>query len=249
MQDGTHTIDSQAYTCISSQGTIEPVSEVLLGNGAILRQTYFGTEPPKEYVTSEIDTMEVGPSDGGIEEGDHNAVGEAEEQIPLTTEARVRDGAKDHTPLTTEAGVQDEAKDHTPLTTEAGVQDELTGHTEVKYHEVVRNGMVIAVPDSTVNGESDEKESENGLESDLLDNSEKVLENDHKDNEQTETVGSPYTVIQSSLVEQFVNERKELVGDQAEKQPAVEQVNEAGDASRSSSFSKVISLYLCYFLF
>ena len=226
MQDGMQTTDNQAYTCISSQGTIEPVSEVLLGNGAILRQTYFGTEPPKEYVTSEIDTVEVDQSDRDIEEGDHSIVGEAEEQFPLTVAAEV----------------QDEVKGHVPLTTGAGVQGEVKGHTEVKYHEVVRNGVVIAVPDSTLNGESDVNEKDKGLENDLLEHNGKVLENDHIDNEKTETVGSPYMVIQSSLVESFVNESKEVVGDQTEKQSAVEQVNETGDASRSSSFSKVISL-------
>ena len=33
----------------------EPISEVLLTNGTILRQTYLGTHPPREYIASEID--------------------------------------------------------------------------------------------------------------------------------------------------------------------------------------------------
>lgn len=47
------------YTCINAQGPTDAVSEVLLDNGRILRQTYLGIERPKEYVASEIDNEEI----------------------------------------------------------------------------------------------------------------------------------------------------------------------------------------------
>ncbi len=57
--DVSHTEDSEAikYTYIhnpKTSGNLQPesVSEVLLNNGTILRQTFIGTHPPRNYVAS-----------------------------------------------------------------------------------------------------------------------------------------------------------------------------------------------------
>lgn len=73
--------ENLTYTYIYSQESKEPVSEVLLGNGAILRQTYLGTEPPKEFIASEID--DEGLAKFGKErnkEEDHCSTGDIKEQ-------------------------------------------------------------------------------------------------------------------------------------------------------------------------
>ena len=60
--EDSHTTEKEnlKYTYIhspkgASSTDQEPISEVLLTNGTILRQTYLGTHPPKEYIASEID--------------------------------------------------------------------------------------------------------------------------------------------------------------------------------------------------
>eukprot|EP00795_Rhopilema_esculentum_P013781 gene13781-4710_t len=161
------------YTYIHAQTAQEPVSEVLLNNGAILRQTYLGIEPPKEYIASDINNETL--SQFGAEFSDEAkeaidqacATGQIEGQIYGQIEGQIYGQIEG----------QNSLPGHTEEGTEAHNEEESVGDRRQLKIDLSLN---IGKEDQTAT----EKEGENG----------------GAKGERTQ-VGSPYMVIKSPLAE------------------------------------------------
>ena len=194
------------------------MSEVLLDNGTILRQTYLGTEPPKEYIASEIDNKDLLKLGKGVDKDDgQSSTGDVKGQGSLRAEG------------------QDEVKGQAEVKGQKIVDGELVTEDQEKM-------------DESYDEDGNMKDKREQLKIDLAfksKNGEKMIEKEGHEGKQeidSSRVGSPYMLIKSPVGEEQLKDNDDWFNEQTDKQcDSNYATDDENSSSRPNSSTKVFT--------